>query len=234
MKKSVRMSIGFLLSFACFVIWGTAAMNYGDSVAVGKYRFIGNREISTLVLKPDHSFQQDLQIGDIKGHGEGTWRRIGEGGIAFSKGFLAVSGGEPGPDGTTYCDMHKTLGLFVSLRIRQYHVLWYGKSGSDGSLLGTYVGDEPGVTATLVLNADRSFTQEIAQNGTTRDATGTWSQDSDGTVRFSRAFLKTSGESLRDDETASSIDPRGSNLQIEISMADHVSEPVFYKRPASW
>lgn len=234
MKKSVRVSIGFLLSFAGFVVWCTAAMNYGDSVAVGKYRFIGNREISTLVLKPDHSFQQDLQIGGIKGHGEGTWRRIGEGGIAFSKGFLAVSGDEPGPDGTTYCDMHKTLGLFVSLRLRQYHVLWYGKRGSGGSPPGTYIGDEPGVTATLVLNADRSFTQEIVQNGTTRDATGTWSQDSNGTVRFSRAFLKTSGESLRDDETASSIDPRGSNLQIEISMADHVSEPVFYKRPAFW
>jgi hypothetical protein len=195
MKKSVRLSIGFLLSFACFVIWGTAAMNYGDSVAVGKYRFNGNREVSTLVLKPDHSFQQDLQIGSVKGHGEGTWRRIGEGGIAFSKGFLAVSGDEPGPDGTTYCHMHKTLGLFVSLRLSQYHVLWYGKSGSDGSLPGTYMGDEPGVTATLILNEDHSFTQEIAQNGTTRHATGTWSQDSDGTVRFSKAFLKTSGES---------------------------------------
>jgi hypothetical protein len=75
MKKSVRASIGFLLSFACFVLWGAAAMNYGDSVAVGKYRFNGNREISTLVLKPDHSFQHDLQIGGTKGHGEGTWRR---------------------------------------------------------------------------------------------------------------------------------------------------------------
>jgi hypothetical protein len=41
MKKSVRAGIGFLLSFACFVLWGTTAMNYGDSVAVGKYRFNG-------------------------------------------------------------------------------------------------------------------------------------------------------------------------------------------------
>ena len=234
MKKLVWASIGLLFPFACLVIWGIAAMNYGDSVAVGNYRFTGKREISTLVLEPDHSFSQDLQIGAIKQHGEGTWRRLGEGGIAFSKGFLAVSGDEPGPDGTTYCEMHKTLGLFVSLRLHQYHVLWYGKASSNDSLPGTYAGDEPGVTATLVLSADHSFTQEIARSGTTHHATGTWNQDSDGTVRFSRTFLKTSGEPLRDDETASSIDPRGSNLQIEISMADHVSQPVFYKHPAFW
>ena len=35
---------------------------------------------------------------------------------------------------------------------------------------------------------------------------------------FSIAFLKTSAEPLRDDETASSIESRGSNRQIEISL----------------
>jgi hypothetical protein len=30
-----------------------------------------------------------------------------------------VTGDEPEPDGTTFCDMHKTMGLFVSLRLRQ-------------------------------------------------------------------------------------------------------------------
>ena len=146
-----------------------------------------------------------------------------------------VSGGEPTPDRTTYCYMHKTLGLFVSLRLRQNYVFWYGKTGSGDSLPGTYKGDEPRVAATMVLNADHSFTQDIVQSGNAHHhATGTWNQSSDGTVRFSRAFLKTSWEPLRDDETASSIDPRGSNLQIEISMANHVSEPVFSKRPFFW
>ena len=76
-----------------------------------------------------------------------------------------VSGGEPTPDRTTYCDMHKTLGLFVSLRLRQNYVLWYGKTGSGDSLPGTYKGDEPRVAATMVLNADHSFTQDIVQGG---------------------------------------------------------------------
>jgi hypothetical protein len=195
MKKSVWVSIGFLLSFACFCSMGHRRDELRGQRCSRQVSFYWQSRDFDVGTKARSWFQQDLQIGGTKGHGEGTWRRIGEGGIAFSKGFLAVSGDEPGPDGTTYCDMHKTLGLLVSLRLRQYHVLWYGKSGSDGPLPGKYIGDEPGVTATFVLNADRSFTQEIVQNGATRDATGTWSQDSNGTVRFSRAFLKTSGES---------------------------------------
>jgi hypothetical protein len=66
MKRLVWAAVGLILSFVCLVMWAVAAMNYEDSVAVGKYRFAGNGESSTLVLKPDHSFQQDLQIGTIK------------------------------------------------------------------------------------------------------------------------------------------------------------------------
>jgi hypothetical protein len=230
MKKSVLVSGGFLLSFACFVMWGTAALNYGDSVAVGKYRLKNGDETSTLVLNPDHTFQQTTRLGDIEQHSEGTWRRVGEGGISFSKEFLVVSGDEPEPDGTTFSDMHKTLGLFVSLRLRQYHVLWYGKADSDNSVLGTYKGDEPGVPATLVLNSDHSFDQTLTHDGVVSQANGNWNQDSNGTIEFSKAFLKTSGEPLEADEIASSMDPRGSNLQIEISKSRHTMEPVFYKR----
>jgi hypothetical protein len=232
MKKSVWVPGGLLLSFAGFVMWGTAAVNYGDSVAVGKYRFKNDGETSTLVLNPDHTFQQAVRFGDIEQHSEGTWRRVGEGGISFSKEFLVVSGDEPEPDGTTFSDMHKTLGLFVSIRLRQYHVLWYGKADSDNSVLGTYTGDGPGVPATLVLNSDHSFDQTVAHDGVVSHANGTWDQDSDGTIGFSKAFLKTSGEALKADEIASSMDPRGSNLQIEISKSKHTMEPVFYKRLA--
>lgn len=234
MRKSVQVSSGLLLSFACFVMWTTVAMNYDDSVAVGKYSFEGGGESSTLVLSPDHTFQQAVRLGDVDQHAEGTWRREGEGGISFSKEFLVIPGDEAEPDGTTFSDMHKTLGLFVSLRIRQYHVLWYGKKGSDGSILGEYQGDEPGVPATLVLNGDHSFDQTVTLDGVAKRATGTWSQNSDGTVIFSEAFLKTSGEPLKTDEIASSMDPKGSNLQILVSKAEHSAEPVFQKRFRFW
>ncbi len=141
-----------------------------------------------------------------------------------------VSGNEPEPDGTTFSDMHKTLGLFVSLRLRQYHVLWYGKADSGNSLLGTYTA--PGIPATLVLSVDHSFDQAVTHGGVVSHAKGTWKQDSDGTIEFSKAFLKTSGEPLQGDELAFSMDPRGSNIQIEISKSGHTMQPVFYKRLA--
>ncbi len=84
--------------------------------------------------------------------------------------------------------------------------------------------------ATLTLNEDRSFAQTLTRNDVVKYANGTWSQDSKGTIWFSKQLLKTSGESLTNDELASSIDPRGSNLQIEISLSEHVTEPVFHKR----
>lgn len=231
MRRAIKTLLGIFGVLTCLVIWLSVAMDYTDHVAVGRYSYKGNGESSSLVLNPDHTFDQTRTIGSEEQRSKGTWRRSGEGGYSFSKEFLVVSGDEPEPDGTTFSEMHKALGLFVSLRLRQYHVLWYGKTDSVESLYGTYKGDEPGVDATLILNADHSFAQQIVRDGTVHRSSGVWKQDSDGTVRFSQEFLKTSGKPLSSDETASSIDPRprGYSLQVEISMADHVREPVFRK-----
>jgi hypothetical protein len=42
-----------------FVLWYVVASDYGDGVASGIYQFAENGESSTLVLKPDHRFQQE-------------------------------------------------------------------------------------------------------------------------------------------------------------------------------
>ncbi len=229
MKRPIWVIGGLLFSISCVILWAITAMDYGDSAAVGRYTFGRAGETSTLVLNADHTFQQTRRLGNLEQQSQGTWRHLGEGGISFSKEFLVVSGDEPEPDGTTYSDMHKTFGLFTSLRLRQYHVLWYGKKDSHASVQGTYVGDEPGVTATLVLNADHSFDQTVMHGPTEKHATGTWNQDVDGTIRFSNSFLKTSGEPLGPNELASSPDPKGSNLQIEVSMSKHIPQPIFRK-----
>ncbi|MGA9509105.1 MAG: hypothetical protein WBV55_10830 [Candidatus Sulfotelmatobacter sp.] len=216
----------------CFVLWYTAASDYGDGVASGTYHFAENGEESVLVLKPDHSFRQELS-----GHGEvkrasGTWRRVGEGGIAFSKDFLLVSGQEPDEDGTAYADIHKDFGLFVSLILRQYHVLWYGRvDASPGNAVsGTYAGDEPEVSATLMLKPDHTFEQVIHTVSITKQTKGRWSVGQNGDIIFSKDFLKASGEVLRSDETASAWNPRGSNLQIQITTSSGSGAPTFRKK----
>lgn len=221
-----------LVLVVCFVLWYSVASDYGDGVASGTYHLAENGETSTLVLKPDHSFQQELsEHGEVK-RATGTWRRIGEGSIEFSKEFLLVSGQEPGADGKAYADMHKDFGFFVSLVLRQYHVLWYGRvDPSRGNTVSdTYVGDEPGVSATLILKADHTFDQVIHTLSITKQAKGSWSVGQNGDIIFSKDFLKASGEALRSDETASAWDPKGSNLQIQIAMTTRSGVPTFRKK----
>lgn len=220
---------GVCTAVVCLVLWAALAMDYGDGVASGTYTFKGGGESSVLVLDPDHTFQQTRRLGNVQQQAKGTWRHVGEGGISLSKEFLVVTGDEPEPDGTTACDIHKLLGVFPSLRLRQYHVLWYGKTSAASSPVGTYKGDEPNVAATLTLSADHSFAQDLTHDDVTKHASGTWNQDSRGTIWFSKQFLKTSGGPLSATESASSMDPQGSNLQIEISQSGHVAELIFRK-----
>jgi len=236
MGKSLRWTAGVLLLLVCCGWWLVVATDYGENAAVGKYRFTGNGAISTLVLNPDHTFRQDLQIGSSNQHSEGTWHKSGEGGISFSKDFLAVPGDEPSADGSTFCDMHKTLGLFLSLQLSQYYVYWYTKTkpGSDDSVVGAYTGDEEGAPAELVIKADHSFEQTVTPNGVARHASGNWSQDSNGTIRLSNAFLKTSGEPLKTEETASTVGGPGPNLQIEVAISGQIAQPIFRKQLISW
>jgi hypothetical protein len=235
-SRTVTTSVVLAAFFAALCFWGIAAFNYGDEVAVGTYHFAQARVICELVLKPDHTFVQELKSGGNAARVEGTWRRVGEGGISFSNAFLAVPGALIEPDGTTFADMHKALGLFVTLRVRRYHVLLYGRTASQSgtSPVGRYDGDEEGVKATLTLHPDHSFEQEIIRPGVSAIAKGTWATGQNGAIRFSQAFLKTSGKPLEADESATADDPSGSNLQIMVANTSSFGEPVFRKKTPLW
>lgn len=232
MKRFWILSGLLFLLVVCFVIWYSVVSDYGDAVASGSYYLAENGETSTLVLKPDHSFQQELsEHGEVK-RATGTWHRIGEGGIAFSKEFLLVSGQEPGADGSAYAEIHKDLGLFVSLIPRQYQMLWYGRvdPSPSNAVSGTYAGGEPGVSATLTLKADHTFEQAIHTPSITNQAKGNWSVGQNGDIMFSKDFLKASGEALSSNETASASGPKGSNLQVEIATTPGAGVPTFRKK----
>jgi hypothetical protein len=236
MKNFARAIGAFLLLVICFVLWYAVASDYGDSVASGTYHFARGDERSTLTLKPDHSFQQQLNREGRTERSEGTWRRSGMAGIEFSKEFLTISGQEIHSDGTSFGEMHKTLGLLVSIVLRQYQVVWYGRvDPSNGDAVsGTYAGDEPGVPTTLILKPNHTFEQTVTHLGVEKHAVGSWSLNQNGDIVFSKAFLKNSGEPLREDETASAGNPNGSNLQIDIAVATDSGPPTFQKRQLVW
>lgn len=237
MRKLVLIGGVVVLLFICFVLWATVAMDYGDGVAVGIYSLAENGDTSTLVLKPDHTFQQNLSHSGKMQHAEGTWRRFGEGGIEFSQQFLVLSGQELSAHGHAYAEMHKTLGLFVSLVLADYHVVWYLRvdPAADNTVTGAYANDEEGAHGTLTLKSDHTFEQAITHEGLEKRAKGSWSSSQSGNISFSKEFLKTSGVSLGENETASAWNPSGSNLQIQIAaVSKSGSPPTYHKQQFPW
>jgi hypothetical protein len=219
----------FLL-VALFVLWYSISADYGDSVAEGVYYFAQDIQTSTLVLRSDHVFQQELREGGKLEHASGTWRRVGEGSIIFSKGFLTISGQERGADGIAVADMRKKFGVFVSLEFRQYHVQWYERIDPPAPDLvsGAYTADGDWGAARLLMRADRTFEQTTNSGGVIKRASGNWSTDQSGNIVFSKDFLKCSGEALASDETATAMNPKDSNLQVSVTSNSGV--PTFRKK----
>lgn len=97
--------------------WYMIAADYGYRAVSGTYTFQNDGESSTLVLRQDQSFQQDLSHDGKVEHSQGTWRRVGEGGVVFSKEFLKVRGQVVRTDGQADGKIEKRFaGFFPSIR----------------------------------------------------------------------------------------------------------------------
>lgn len=114
---SVRIGCGVVLIPAFLCCWCMAAADYSYRAVSGTHVFHGDGESSTLFLRQDQSFQQDLNRDGKIEHARGTWRRVGEGGVVFSKEFLKVKGQEVRSDGQADGEIEKRfVGFFPSIR----------------------------------------------------------------------------------------------------------------------
>jgi hypothetical protein len=106
-------SIGgvLLLIYLVFAFWFMDAGNFSDGTVSGRYALRLSGETSILILKQDHTFQQELDRAGTVRLAQGSWRVSGEGHIAFSKQFLRVSGQEISPAGQAYGQIENRFGL---------------------------------------------------------------------------------------------------------------------------
>ena len=100
-KRFSRAGLLLLIAILLFWLWYWRAADYTSNALAGTYTYAGNGETSTLVLKRDQTFQQQLNRDGASEHAQGSWRRYGESGVAFSKEFLPVSTVKAEPDGYT-------------------------------------------------------------------------------------------------------------------------------------
>jgi hypothetical protein len=82
------------------------------------------------------------------------------------------------------------------------------------ALRGTYTYKNANVSSTLVLHADRTFSQQLTDGGKTVSASGTWNRIGEGGVTFSADFLRLPGQQ-------SSADVPGADQ-------DSIAHPWFY------
>ncbi len=235
LSRTLKIIFGLIILCALFV-WAVCALNYTESAAVGTYSYTQPNESGTLRLSPDHTFQQRVTVDSKTQTAQGTWFHFGEAHLSFSSSFIPLHGEEPAPDGERFGEIRRLFGLFVNVPLSRYNVLWYGRPGvmTRGPLLGTYVGDEEGIPATLTLNADRSFSQAVTVAGTVHHVSGHWSETTDGDIAFSSEFLTDDGNSLRTTErAATAVPPTGGPLQIMV-VDISAPAPVLWKKYLPW
>jgi hypothetical protein len=111
MRGAGWVGVVLLLTVTLGLFWYWEGENFSDRAVSGTYTFRLNGETSTLVLRPDHSFQQELDSAGTVRRAEGSWHVFGEGGIAFSEEFLKVPGEEMGASGRPYGQIENWFGI---------------------------------------------------------------------------------------------------------------------------
>ena len=232
LKRLLLILSGLIAAYLCFTIWFVLASDYSDHVVIGEYHLHNGQERSTLILRPNHTFAQQVSHTGRTEMVEGTWRLFFQDGIAFSKSFLSVCGQDRSSDGTAYGNVRKALGIGpASIVLSQYHVLWYGRHDplTSSPIAGAYVGDDEHAASTLRMNTDNTFQEAVTREGQTKQANGTWALDSRGDIVFSKEFLDVSGHPIGAEKTASAWNPKGADLQIVITVKSPAGTPIFHK-----
>ena len=226
-QTRVAWRVGGIVAAVCLFMWILAASDYSAGILSGAYSFRSAHVASTLTLQADGTFRQQLVTGSGTAIASGTWQSVGGGGLTFSSEFLPIPGQQRSTDGTSYANIDKLFGIFVSLKMTQFNLLWFSKSDSSGTTLtGTYTGYDGKNTLELRVDADHSFRERVTLGDLSKDSVGTWSLEN-GRITFLSGFLNGAGEPLGADERAFDRDPRDGHMQVEVAKT---GDPVFRKR----
>jgi hypothetical protein len=128
LTRSAKLAGGTFLAILLFLGWYYVAANYDYGALAGTYSFHGDDVSSTLLLRSDRSFHQEVLERGQRKVADGSWRRIGESGVNFSKEFLRLPGAKTFTeefgmsygnenDSEFYGNFEKIAGLYPILKI---------------------------------------------------------------------------------------------------------------------
>jgi hypothetical protein len=102
MTFPARLGLIIFLLASLWVLWYCQAGDFRDSAVSGTYTIQLSGVASTLTLRSDHSFRQEVDSAGQVSRTNGSWRVLGLGTIEFSKDFQKLPGQEEHADGTAY------------------------------------------------------------------------------------------------------------------------------------
>jgi hypothetical protein len=118
-KRLIGSAVIVLLSVVILLAWYSVASDYSYGSMAGTYVSKVNGAKSALFLNQNGTFQQQLYLAGKVKHAQGTWRRIGEGGIVFSKDILTVAAQETEQANEVYGQVRKRYGLLFLIVTNQ-------------------------------------------------------------------------------------------------------------------
>jgi hypothetical protein len=130
--RAIGRTLGIILIvIVSYAGWYCIAANYDYGALAGTYILKLNGETYVLCLRADKTFTDKLIGSGNTKQSEGTWRRIGEGGVVFSSEFLNISGERLRADGQVDGEFSKILGLLPTLNVSKdkngssFHKKWF-------------------------------------------------------------------------------------------------------------
>jgi hypothetical protein len=109
--RATAISMLFVAPITFFVLWYWGGDTFTPDSLAGKYILKYDGGSSNLTLKPDQTFDEELNInGEVK-HAQGKWKLVGENHIAFSPEFLKLPGQATGPNGAPYGELSSRFGV---------------------------------------------------------------------------------------------------------------------------
>jgi hypothetical protein len=90
MRRAAKTLLILCTCVLSFCIWFYIAADYDYGALAGTYVYHDHDVRCVLRLRSDGSFHQELTASSGTQTAGGRWRRIGEGGVAFSLGFLRL------------------------------------------------------------------------------------------------------------------------------------------------
>lgn len=110
---------------------------------------------------------------------------------------------------------------------------WYIIAANYGysALAGKYVYDMNGHKCTLILKADRSFTEELNHDGSSQKVIGTWYRYGEAHVSFSSTFITLPGQELNAEGEVHGQFEKRLGLFPRLTLAPLPGGPTFKRMP---